>query len=84
MKYTRRYYDKDEWEDVTYDDALFSLVGTLGASPAAVSMLKVGNHIPCRFAEIRVYDDNGWTAPEGKSFLFPAEYDILGRQPQEQ
>ena len=72
MKYLKRWYkDNAEWEEVTYQKALDTVLSTFNDNAEVRSMLTIGNYIPCRYSEIRVYDDKGMTALPGQTYLFP-------------
>lgn len=56
MVYKKRFYDSEKWEDVTYEEALNTVLSTFMDNEEVRSMLTIGNYIPCRFSEIRVYE----------------------------
>lgn len=71
MKYMKKFRGEENWTEVSYDDALYSVLGSYNDTAEVRSMLTIGNYIPCLFAEIRVYDDNGMTSMAGLSCLIP-------------
>lgn len=71
MKYMKRFWDNPDWKEVNYEGALHTLLGTFKDTEWTRSLLTIGNYIPCRFSEIRVYDDEGNTAGRGEEFLTP-------------
>ena len=54
--YKKRFYDSDQWEEITYEKALDTVLTTYKDNEEVRSMLTIGNYIPCRFSEIRVYE----------------------------
>lgn len=56
MVYKKRFYDSENWEEVTYEEALKTVLGTYKDNEEVRSMLTIGNHIPCMCSEIRVYE----------------------------
>ena len=74
MKYFKRVKGEDEWKEVNYDTALFTLLTTYKDNDMTRAMLTVGNLIPCTWSEIRVYNDDGLTAMAGLSNLLPEDF----------
>lgn len=54
MVYRKRYADSDEWNDVTYEQALSTLLTTYKDNDITREMLTVEGIIPCRFSDIEV------------------------------
>lgn len=71
MRYLKRFKTEEEWREVSYDEALKSVLGTYKKNAEVLSWLTIGNFIPCRFAEIRVFDDSGNTSEPGEMCLSP-------------
>lgn len=71
MKYLKCFKTEEQWEEIDYDRALWTVLGTYKDNDATRAMLTIGNLIPCRFSDIRVYDDNGLTAMPGLYNLLP-------------
>ena len=71
MKYLKKMKSSERWVEVGYNEALNSVLGTYKDNPATRSMLTIGNYIPCVYADIRVFDDNGMTAMAGLYNLLP-------------
>lgn len=71
MKYTKRMKPDGRVCEVSYEEALHSVLGTYNDTEEVRSMLTIGNFIPCAYADIRVYDDNGLTAAPGLMCLIP-------------
>ena len=74
MTYRKRFYTEDEWREISYDQALQTVLGTYKNSPQVRSMLTIGNTIRYRYSEISVTDDNGFTAMAGLYNLVPDEF----------
>ncbi len=74
MKYFKRMKGEDEWKEVNYDTALWTLLTTYKDNDMTRAMLTVGNLIPCAWSEIRVYNDDGLTAMAGLSNLLPEDF----------
>ena len=71
MKYLKKFRDSDEWKEIDYDLALRTVLSTYNDNEEVRSMLTIGNYIPCRFSEIRIFDDEGLTAMPGAMCLIP-------------
>ena len=71
MIYRKRYKGNINWKEVSYDEALFTVLGTYNDTPEVRSMLTIGNYIPCQYSEIRVLTDDGMTAMPGLTCLIP-------------
>ena len=79
MKYMKRFKSQEEdWQEVSYEEALRTILGTYRDCLDVRSMMSIANFIPCVYSEIRVYDDNGKTAKEGEMCLIPDEILYLG------
>lgn len=74
MKYFKRVKGEDEWKEVNYDTALWTLLTTYKDNDMTRAMLTVGNLIPCTWSEIRVCNDDGLTAMAGLSNLLPDDF----------
>ena len=57
MIYKKRYYLEDDWNEVSYEEALNTVLTIYKDNELTRSMLTIGNYIPCRYAEIRVFTD---------------------------
>lgn len=78
MKYYKRYKDKDEWNEITYDEALRTLLGTWRDTDLTRDMLTIQNMIECMFSWIKVDDPDSKLKPMPGLFnLYPddARYD---------
>ena len=73
MKFVKQFNDKHESFEVTYEEALNTLLSTYKDNEITRSMLTIGNYIPCRCSSIRVYDEDGLTAAPGLQNLVPDE-----------
>jgi len=73
MRYMKRHKTEDKWNEVGYDDALNVVLASYKDNRQVRGMLSIANFIPCMFSEIRVYDNEGKTAPEGEMCLIPEE-----------
>lgn len=71
MVYKERLYDSENWEEITYEEALKIVLRTYPDNKEVRSMLTIGNYIPCRFSAIRIYNDEGMTAMAGLQCLIP-------------
>ena len=58
MKYLKRFKDKDEWEAVSYERALHSVLGSYKDNAEVRNLLKTEGEIPCMFAIIKVVSDS--------------------------
>ena len=54
LRYKKQYKGEDEWMEITYDQALDTVLGSYIDSPEVRSMLDTANWIPCRFSTIAV------------------------------
>ena len=57
MTYMKRYKGSDDWQEVSYEEALNTVLGSYKDNAEVRNMLTTGNYIPCKFSEIRVYED---------------------------
>lgn len=74
MIYKKRFANEDTWNEVTYDEALYTVLGTYKDNAETRSMLTIGNYIPCRFSDIRVFEETEYglvTSMAGLSCLIP-------------
>lgn len=88
LKYRKQYIGKSEWTDITYEDALYTLLGAWRDCDMTRDMLSIVNRIRCMYATIEVYeDDNGITKVlmAGLCNLVPmdVEYDDNGNRKQQ-
>lgn len=56
LKYFKRYYDKEERKEITYDEALDTLLTTYRDNDMTRDMLSTVNNIQCRFSTVYVED----------------------------
>lgn len=56
LKYYKRMKDEDKEQEITYDEALRTLLGTWRDSDLTRDMLTIQNYIECRCSWIRVDD----------------------------
>ena len=88
LKYYRISHDTrfavpEDGEEVTYDDALKSLLTVWRDCDMIRDFLTIPNVIPCRFSTIRVVDPDSTMMPApGAVYLVPdgAEYDDSGKR----
>ena len=74
MKYRKRYRESGEWKDITYEEALQTLLGTWKDNEMTRSMLTIANNIQCRYSDIFVEDDKGMVLMSGLWNYVPDEY----------
>ena len=53
-KYFKKYDGEDEWKEITYDEALTTLLGTYRDNDMTRDMLETANYIPCRYSTVEV------------------------------
>ena len=58
MKYLKRFKDKDEWKEVSYEQALHSVLGSYKDNDEVRGLLQSEGEIPCMFAIIKVVSDS--------------------------
>lgn len=78
LKYYKRMKDEDTEVEISYDEALRTLLGTWRDTDLTRDMLTIQNYIECQFSWIRVDDPNTTMKPiPGMWNLAPAdaEYD---------
>lgn len=56
LKYFKRYHDREERTEISYDEALSTLLTTYRDNDMTRDMLTVPNNISCRFSNIYVED----------------------------
>ena len=56
MKYAKQYKDGSALFEITYEEALNTLLGSYNDNDEMRSMLTITNRIPCAFCEIIVYE----------------------------
>ena len=71
MVYRKKFKSVPEWEEVSYEEALRTVLGTYKDNDEVRSMLTIGNYIHCMYSDIQVFDDNGNTAKSGQYCLIP-------------
>ena len=76
LKYEKHYYVSGVTKEVTYEEALDTLLGIYNDNDMTRAMLKIPNAILCNFygLEILVTDENGERSPEGLFNLLPDEF----------
>lgn len=74
MIYRKKFKTEEEWKEVSYEDALWTVLGAYKDTPVVRSMLTIGNYIPCQYSDIRVLTDDGKTAMPGLWCVIPEEY----------
>ena len=78
LKYYKRYKDEEEEREISYDEALRTLLGTWRDTDLTHDMLTIQNNIECQYSWIRVDDpDNRLKPIPGLWNLYPdgAVYD---------
>ena len=81
LVFRKKYHGKNEWKDITYEEAYDTLLTTFKDSDMTRDMLTIVNRIECRFSTVEVRDvrEDGSvkTLIAGLHNLFPmdAEYD---------
>lgn len=74
LKYYKRMKDEDKEQEITYDEALRTLLGTWRDSDLTRDMLTIQNYIECRCSWIRVDDPSTTMKPiPGLWNLAPAD-----------
>lgn len=56
MKYVKQYKDGSAPFEITYEEALNTVLGSYKDNDEVRSMLTITNRIPCMFSEIIVYE----------------------------
>jgi len=81
LKYLKQFKGQENWEEISHDAALATLLTTFKDSDMTRDMLTIPNWIPCRFSTIQVRDDNRVAMP-GLTCLLPMgyEYDESGNR----
>lgn len=74
LKYFRKLRDKDEWEEITYGEALHIMLGTWKDNKYTRAMLTIPNWIECRFSTIKVAD---YTDAEHPRVRMPGFVNVL-------
>jgi len=86
LKYFRKRHDEAEYTEVSYEEALHSLLTTFKDNDITRDWLTVANYLPYRFGVISVHEcyGNGYemTLMAGLSHMSPmgAEYDDNGNR----
>ena len=85
LKYYKQNVDSDEKREITYEEALNTLLTTYRDNDMTRDMLTLANEIPCRFSTVYVKEINeyGTMVPmAGLRSLLPmdAEYDDDGNR----
>ena len=78
LKYYKKYKDSHEEKEITYDEALKTLLGTWRDTDLTRDMLTIQNWIECQYSWIRVDDPDSKVKPiPGLWNLYPdgAVYD---------
>ncbi len=65
MIYRKCFKGSDEWKEISYDDALHTLLGSYKDNDEVRSLLNGNNMIPCAFSFIEAIDDNATARVEG-------------------
>ena len=73
MKYEKKFYDEEEWKEITYEEALDTLLTTFLDNEMTRSMLTIPNWITCRCSVVQV-SDHGMVAQAGLENLVPDEF----------
>ena len=63
LKYYKRMKDSDAWKEITYDEALHTLLGTWRDTDLTRDMLTIQNMIECMFSWIKVDDPDSTLKP---------------------
>ena len=71
MRYFRVSKDHSFSEEITYDDALWVLLGTYGDNDTTRDMLTIPNRIPCKYSVIDVISDDGMCLMAGLQMMLP-------------
>ncbi len=58
FKFLKRFYDQNEWQEVTYQEAVRTLSTTWHLNDQIIDMLAWANVIQCRFSELRVINED--------------------------
>lgn len=63
LKYYKRMKDEDKEQEITYDEALRTMLGTWRDSDLTRDMLTIQNYIECTYSWIRVDDPSTTMKP---------------------
>ena len=63
LKYYKRMKDEDKEQEITYDEALRTMLGTWRDSDLTRDMLTIQNYIECQYSWIRVDDPSTTMKP---------------------
>ena len=85
LRYFKRYHGKEERKEITYDEALDTLLTTYRDNEMTRDMLSIPNNIQCRFSTVYVEDHSGKMPMVLMSGLFnmlpdDVEYDDSGNR----
>ena len=58
MKYLKKFKNKDEWFEVTYEKALDTVLGSYNDCEDIRDLLQTAGEIPCMFSFIKVVSDS--------------------------
>lgn len=82
MRYFKQYFGKTERKEITYDEALFTLLGSWKDCDLTRDLLTIPNRIQCGFSYVEVEDDKGNSVVDGVYNMLPMNvyYDDNGQR----